>query len=603
MRSLLDTRRQSSAAAPIAALLLFATLVPPSRADSTEATPVDAWASMELALRDLWTGDPAAQRKVAGDSFFLFGPLFEDHPGHDDADVARILTSLRSLNRSERDDFISYRLLGGLAERDEEIFSPLFLDALESPSPNLRWLGIRWFADHADPDALAELEYAWRHEERPWVKADLMIALVRQGSRDDSRDFLDLARGKDPSLAVAAIRALTMIGNPEVIPFLVKIARTSRSNAGLLALDALARWPESRTALEATLEASRSPHVDFQRHAAGVLGSFDDPEASARARELATAHVDPYVRSTALGALRRADPAVLVPLILQILGESPTPENAPAQSAAIGILRDLDDPSLLPQLGSFDFVPADSRFYELFWLKAYLARERKEPATGARRGIAIDGSRDGDVILVQEEPELFVITPPPAMLTVRCWEYPDVPGDPEELPRLPAGEEAKVTDHFEREHESWVRIDRSDCWIPLRFIESPSSRQQSKNEEKREETMLIRLEFDLPAVEVESDVAQGLMDAGLLEVIEPGDEVIGVAISIDPEDFDRILLLARSCGLNETMLDGEIYGIVSDLAPLYRGHPVLDRFRRTPPSIQGETDDVIDLEIEELSDR
>jgi len=115
--------------------------------------------------------------------------------------------------------------------------------------------------------------------------------------------------------------------------------------------------------------------------------------------------------------------------------------------------------------------------------------------------------------------------------------------------------------------------------------------------------MFIRREFDLPAVEVESDVAQGLMDAGLLEVIEPGDEVIGVAIHIDPEDFDRILLLARSCGLYETMLDGEIYGIVSDLAPLHRGHPELDRFRRTPPSIRGETDDVIDLESEELTDR
>ena len=115
--------------------------------------------------------------------------------------------------------------------------------------------------------------------------------------------------------------------------------------------------------------------------------------------------------------------------------------------------------------------------------------------------------------------------------------------------------------------------------------------------------MLIRREFDLPAVEVESDVSQGLMDAGLLEVIETGDQVIGVAITLDPDDFDSVLLLARSCGLNETMLDGEIYGIVSDVAPLYRGRPVLDRFRRTPQPTPGETDDLIDLDIEELSDR
>jgi hypothetical protein len=114
--------------------------------------------------------------------------------------------------------------------------------------------------------------------------------------------------------------------------------------------------------------------------------------------------------------------------------------------------------------------------------------------------------------------------------------------------------------------------------------------------------MLIRREFDLPIGEAESDVAQGLMDGGLLEVIDPGNEVIGVALNIDPGDFDRILLLARSCGLNETILDGEIYDLVSDIAPLYREHPSLDRFRKTPQVRGGETDEVIDLEIEELND-
>ena len=134
----------------------------------------------------------------------------------------------------------------------------------------------------------------------------------------------------------------------------------------------------------------------------------------------------------------------------------------------------------------------------------------------------------------------------------------------------------------------------------MEFVAQPSGPPEARDVEA---DMLMRCEFDLPAGEVESDVAQGLMDAGLLEVIEPGDEVIGVAISIDPEDFDRILLLARSCGLNETMLDGEIYEIVSDLAPLYRGHPELDRFRRTPPVRAGDSDEVIDLDIEELTDR
>jgi hypothetical protein len=188
------------------------------------------------------------------------------------------------------------------------------------------------------------------------------------------------------------------------------------------------------------------------------------------------------------------------------------------------------------------------------------------------------------------------------MLSVRCWESPDVPGDPARFRRLPAGTEVQVEDHFERERESWVRIDEHDCWVPLRVIESRAVPRAS-NEGRKETSMIIRREIDLPAGEVESDLARGLMDAGLLEIIEPGDEVIGVALTLDPADFDRVLLLARSCGLNETMLDGAIYGIVADLAPLYRGHPVLDRFRRAPGIEAGDNDDVIDLDIQELTDR
>jgi len=115
--------------------------------------------------------------------------------------------------------------------------------------------------------------------------------------------------------------------------------------------------------------------------------------------------------------------------------------------------------------------------------------------------------------------------------------------------------------------------------------------------------MLIRREFDIPASEAESDVAQGLMDAGLLEVIEPGDEVIGVAITVDPENFDMVLLLARSCGLDETALDDEIGEIVQKLAPLYPEHPALDRFRRRPAADLPDTDTVIALQMKELSDQ
>ncbi len=584
----------------VGVLLLFVSLAlsPPATPDDNESE--ERWVSMELALRTLWTGDPAAKRATADDASHEFGPLFEAHPGRDDEAVARILAGLQSLIRTETDDFVSYRLLSALGNFDEESLTALFLEALKSRSPNLRSCGIHWFAEHTDPEALPELEASWRHEERPWVRESLMIALVENGSRNDTDDFLDLARGKDPVLAAAAFRALTRIGDPRVVPFLAKIARTTPSNSGLQALDALARWPDSPDALETVLEASRSPRLDFQRHAAQALGRFDDPAASARAYELATGRGDGYVRANALGSLQGTEPVVLTRLALQILREAPTQENAPAQSAAIATLRGLDDPSVLPDLAGLQFASDDSRFYELRWLKIFLRLPRDGSETVSNRAGEPHRSRDADVVLEEGRPEELVIAPPPDRLTVRCWEYPDVPGDPKEFSRLPAGDEVEINDHFERENESWVRIDENDCWVPLRFIEHPTGSPAGGD---KEDDMLIRREFDIPAGEAESDVAEGLMDAGLLEVIDPGDEVVGVAITLDPQDFDQVLLLARSCGLNETMLDVAIDEIVQKLAPLYPERPVLDRFRRTPAARPADTDQVIDLEIRELTDQ
>lgn len=207
------------------------------------------------------------------------------------------------------------------------------------------------------------------------------------------------------------------------------------------------------------------------------------------------------------------------------------------------------------------------------------------------------------VITDPQNPGMPAVTPPSGLRSIRCWASTGVAGDPGDVPRLQAGLPVRINDHFEFQGEPWVEVSGSEldfCWVPMRFIEHPTAPPAGAEEE---DTMLIRREFDIPAIEAESDVAQGLMEAGLLEMIEPGDEVIGVAITLDPEDFDQVLLLVRSCGLDETTLDDEIDEIVEKLAPLYPEHPALDRFRRLPAAEPPETDALIDLGIKELSDQ
>lgn len=91
--------------------------------------------------------------------------------------------------------------------------------------------------------------------------------------------------------------------------------------------------------------------------------------------------------------------------------------------------------------------------------------------------------------------------------------------------------------------------------------------------------MLLRRTFDVPARDLETDEAQEMLEDGVLEVIEPGDDVVGVALTIDAEDWEEVLTLARACGGRGSVLEREIFKAVAELAPLYGEDPALDRFR------------------------
>lgn len=566
-------------------------------ADSQDEDP---WKAMEAYIGSLTTGDPQTKRELAEDSNTELRPLLEAHPGRDDEDVSRVVDSLLRFLRTEKDDWITTRFLDGIVFRNSDALLPLFLEALKSPSPNLTWFGIRWFSDYESAEALPELRKAWVHEKRPWVQVDLIAALAKQGSRDHLDDFIDLARGTDRLLSIAAIEALATLEDERAIPVLARISREGPEKARIASLQALTIWPEDRDALQAVLRASRRCEGALIRESATRgLASFSGPEVEDRLIDLARSTEDDRdVRTAAVEGMSQIASDRAIAALVEILRE-PAPEEADyLHSKVIAELREIDDPSILEALQGFPPQGAGFPSKELSDLQEYLARDR---STHSRITSITLSCGFPSVITDPEDPDMIAVAPPPWLRSIRCWEYPGVAGDPEDFPRLPAGTPVRIEDHFELGRESWAGVsneDMDDCWVPMRFIEHP--RALSAGEE---DTMLIRREFDVPASEAESDIARGLMDAGLLEVIEPGDDVIGVAITVDPGDFDLVLLLAKSCGLEETLLDDQIDELLEELAPLYPEHPVLDRFRRKPAVAPPETDTVIDLGMEEVSDQ
>jgi HEAT repeat protein len=589
------------AARALVAWLAVATLAAPTVCQSAPADEY-AWDRMDAALFHLRKDDSEVKRDIAEDAFQIFAPLFDLPPGHDRRDAQYVVDDLRHWIGTERDEWCSTRLLRSLGRREGAVLDPLYGDALRSFSPNLRWEGVRWFRDHRNTGALPDLERVWAGEDRPWVQVDLLAVLASHGSDRYFEEFLHLTQSDDPDLATAALRALGTLGDARAVPALLEATSRDYREIRIAAIHALESWIAEPQVLSALLNLSRSSDPPIQIAAVRALASSRSPEVAGRLAEIVLSKGDTQVRAEAAEGLADFDGDIVLLTLLEVLHQPFDEDDTSLYLRVMDGLMNIDDPSVLDAIVDLDFSGTSYLASRLEELRESLGRDR----AALMRGLRITTGCSLTAIPTDpSDPRSRVITPTPGIETARCWEAPGVAGDPEEFPRVRSGTPVLIEDHFEREGESWVAIHGAEsqgCWVPLRLVQPPATPPASSNEGE-EETMLIRREFDLPAVEVESDVARGLMDAGLLEVIEPADEVIGVAITLDPDDFDSVLLLARSCGLNETMLDGEIYGIVSDVAPLYRGRPVLDRFRRTPQPTPGETDDLIDLDIEELSDR
>lgn len=87
---------------------------------------------------------------------------------------------------------------------------------------------------------------------------------------------------------------------------------------------------------------------------------------------------------------------------------------------------------------------------------------------------------------------------------------------------------------------------------------------------------LIMAEFDIPVGELQSDAARGLMEAELLIEIDPSKDVVGISVSIDPQDERQVELLALAYRSGTTHLESQIRKLAGPLALRYQDHPLLE---------------------------
>jgi hypothetical protein len=83
----------------------------------------------------------------------------------------------------------------------------------------------------------------------------------------------------------------------------------------------------------------------------------------------------------------------------------------------------------------------------------------------------------------------------------------------------------------------------------------------------------LQVEFDLSAADMASATARNLRAKGLLEEIEPGPEVVGVAFMVDAESDREIGALRRCSGLGEGALDQIVLDVLAKANSFRRAHP------------------------------
>jgi HEAT repeat protein len=484
-------------------------------------------ARVEEPLEILATGDAAARRQVA-DRAGDFNNLDSDH--FNEVELRERSEELRRLVAREEDDWISSRLLRETHCDNSDSLLPMYLDALSSNSPDVRWSAFQCFAKLESPEAVLPLETSWPGEARPWARKDLMEALARNHSTRYLEDFRTLAAGSDPDLSSAAIGAIALLKDLDSLPFLARLVEEGTDPQRREAADALAMAPDPPVAIAALLTATDDQDPLTRACALLALSRSSDPAALARA--FATTVSDPVedVRKAGVSAL----------------------EMSPWRMSIYELLR------------AGDWDPEADREMVEDWVKPRLSLR------GAPSAIAhdIDGPRfrcrhHPRAGLDADNPLSMRASPPPGMTSSRCFEYPGVPGDLRVFFRVPRGSLLFVEDHFEGHHGPWALVrgftTPRPCWLLASQVVPAKAEPPPEDE-----AGILQRDFDVPDGDALDPLIAGMGQAGMIKVIDRTDGMIAYALRVPMDSPKAEPLLRRSIASPASPVSMNVFWMLED---------------------------------------
>jgi hypothetical protein len=481
----------------------------------------------------LWSGTRDERLLIARHADVAFRPFEGDHDSMATQRVREQVSALVTWLAAEDDDWIASRLLWSLGRLETPLLDPLFREALDDPSPNLRWAGVGRFVEHRDPDASDALERLWQTEEREWIRLDLALALSCHGSVEHADVVLEWLRTADPLLASVASRAAGRIGIERAVDDVAAFARDAEGELQSAAVEALAGWPDSEVARSALLEVTERGNPDLDAAAIGPLVAVGDIETSERLVELAARH-------------QRERPWLVVRMLDDLERDSD-----PAMEFVRGrILDEIGDAFASTWLG-----PDDSAIQEA-------DRERSTRACGM-----LPVHRD------PATPELLVAAPHPGTRSIRCWLEPGRTGDPLQHPRLSHGARLQFYDLFLEDSTAWIGVYGLDafrvCWVRRDEVAEPT---EDRGDSAPPPPADLVRELDLPAEELGSPMATMLREERVLSIIDIDADVVGIRVDLSAVSRRVVDRLAETHVLEDRLLDGYVHHMMSALFPVYPDH-------------------------------